>query len=651
MSRTLALAWGAGALALFLAGAMPLVGTLRETLLTLGTGALVAYAFWWTGFRVLCRLEAHRTYGSDPIERTAIELGLGILAFMLAALALGALGLFKPWAAIALVGVSLIGSHGPFLRDLAARRERLHAEPSSLILTIALFVAGVLTLIASLAPVTAQDALVYHLAIPAKYVEAGGLTRIEGSFFAAFPQNVEMLFTLGLLLRGESLAQWFHWLLGLCSVLAVAGLVRRVRPDGSRLLAAAVFGTIPTVTLIAGWAYVDLAVALFVVLSTTLLLRWQEDEDLQSLLLSALFAGAAAGCKYTGGFQGLLLAGGALWVGLRRKRTLATAIGHASMAAVVTGAVASPWWIRNIVQTGNPLFPFCHGIFGGEGWDSERARTLSLFLKQWGGDMGISGLLTLPWRLTFSAQFFSEANFDGMVGAAFLVAAPAVLWRVWKGPTAFRAAFCIALAHALFWAWTTQQVRFLLPALALFSSLIGATFDLAHAARPFWRPLRGALAAACAANVVIAALHFAHHNPLPVVLGLESKGQYLRREIPCGDYAVFEHIERALPESSYILFGSLGNPGFLSKRRYHSDAIFENRTLAEVLASSPTPEAVHANLRARGFTHVLFRIENVLDGTGQKSDLSLEEQKKLAEMLNHFARLECEAGGTYLYGI
>ncbi len=650
LGQLVLMAWAVVVLACFISGTNSLLGSLWTTFSTLGTGLLCAYAFWLTGFRLWRRVGGNASAAWDPLETSAIELGLGTLVFMIAVLCLGAVWLFEPWAAWALIAVSLLGRHTAFLRELGSRREILARERGGGFLVVLLLTSSTMTLVASLAPVTAQDALVYHLAIPAKYIAAGGLTRIEGNFFAAFPQNVEMLFTLGLLLRDDSLAQWFHWFLGVCTCLAVAGLARRIRPGASRLLAAAVFGTIPTVTLIAGWAYVDLAVAFFVVLSTGLFLRWLEEKSLSCLVVSALLAGAAAGCKYTGGFQGLVITLGVLCAGLRRREPVARVLGQAALSALVVALVACPWWIRNVIQTGNPLFPFCYGLFGGEGWDEERARVLALFLNQWGGQ-GIVELLLLPWRLTFSAQFFSEAHFDGMVGAAFLIAIPVVLWRAWHGPAVFRTVLLLSAAHALFWTLTTQQVRFLLPALALFSAVMGATTNPLVAGSPSWSPFRAAIVVACASNVVITALHFAQHNPLKVVLGLESRSAYLNREIPCGDYAVFEHIENALPESSWILFGSLGNPGFLSKRRYHADAIFENRTLAEILKKSATPEVSHSELRARGFTHVLFRFENVFDPTGARSEISIEDQLKLAEMLNRFARLDFNAGGTYLYDL
>ena len=61
------------------------------------------------------------------------------------------------------------------------------------------------------------------------------------------------------------------------------------------------------------------------------------------------------------------------------------------------------------------------------------------------------------------------------------------------------------------------------------------------------------LFSAMSLNVVVMAAHFAFHNPLPVVFGLESREHFLDREVPGKDYQVFRYIEEQLPTSSRLL--------------------------------------------------------------------------------------------------
>src|SRR5688572_2629574 len=291
--------WGAVVLAIYTAGTTWLTGPCLAALRTPLLALVITYSLALTGSRVARRMGRWFPAGADPLERTLLELALGIGSALVILFAGGAFHLYSTTFAWGLLAVSWIGPHRAFLSDLRARAAHLASRGSSSTWAGVLAIAGTITLIESLAPVVAQDALVYHLAVPAKWIEAGGFVPIAGNFFASFPQNVELLFAWGLLLDGDSLAQWFHWFLGALSAASCASLARALPGRTSGLTAAAIFATVPTVTLIAGWAYVDLGVVFFATASLLGFVRWVERDEAPWLLASALLAGLAAGCKYT----------------------------------------------------------------------------------------------------------------------------------------------------------------------------------------------------------------------------------------------------------------------------------------------------------------------------------------------------------------
>lgn len=648
-ARTLAgVAWALVVLGAFAWSRAPWILGFAATLKTLALGVVVVEALWLTGYRISARAPALVPPAASGLERSLVEVGLGAGAACILVTLGGFLGLLSPLWGWVLLAALLVGPHGALLEEARGRARCATGGPSDRWAAASLVLAALLTLPFALAPVVAQDALVYHLALPARYIQAGRIDYVPESFFAQFPQYLEMLYAWGLLLGGESLAQSLHWVLGALATGAVGALAGAVDPRSRRLLAAALFATMPTVLLLAGWAYIDLGVLFFITLSLVALARRLRHGGRGPLLLAALFAGLAAGCKYTAGFQGLVVVAGAFvaTTGGSRRRPLV----DAALAASVVGLVASPWWIKNLLWTGNPLQPFCYSIFGGADWDTQRAHVLSLALSQWGGGLDPGQLLLLPWRLTMSADFFSEERFDGIIGCAFLLGAPLLVRAARAGSRLHRTMLVLALAYAAFWVVTTQQIRFLLPALVLLAATLGASFELLASAtsRRLWI---GGFRAAMAVNLFIASLNFAAHNPLPTVLGLESRDAYLARELPGGDYAVLEFIEKRLPEDSYILCGSLGNPGFRIRRRYHADAFFENWTLAAILEKANSPAEALQELRSRGFTHILLRFDCVFDPTRTKSDLPLEDQTELMELLNTYGRLLTQANGTCLYAL
>jgi hypothetical protein len=618
-------------------------------------------------------------------EDSLVELGLGSFAVILLVVAsgfTGILGVGSAWAILLAPWAVRPIETCRFLRDrLLARRV---VTPRWSVAGASLGVAALLTFVAALAPETSQDALVYHLAVPQKFIEEGRIHHVEGNFFSAFPMNVEMLFTLGLILDGDSLAKSFHWLYWLGASLATAALARRIigASDIARRvprlesesfcdLAAALIGTLPTAALIAGWAYVDMAVVFYTSLSVLMLVpdgtrpgalplregvapdpvgarRASRPISGVAWACSAAFAAAAAGCKYTALLQGILLGVYAICAGWRSADDSFALVRRRLVVLGVWLAIGTaPWLLENIVATGNPLFPFAYGIFGGEGWDSDRAWILAESLGQWGGDRDALGRLLLPWDVSVKGRFFSPEGFDGVIGWAFLAGVPLIaLGARRSSPALLVSGF--ALGHALAWAATTQQVRFLLPALALAAPVLVA--GAVALRRPLERRVVRALGvAAVLGNVSLIAIHFASHRPLGVVLGLESRERYLDREVPAGDYAMFRFIEEHLPEDAKIFFASCGNPGFLCKRKYYADAFFENFTLNRWLGESSGPDELRERFAAGGFSHILFRTETVFDPTGKKSEIPLAGQIRFAEFLNRHAVLETRVDATVLY--
>ena len=635
-----------------------LVAPTLQLAVSLGWAVVTLYAIQFSGFRLARSVLPAPTVGVPALERSVLEFGFGTSLLIGAMFLGGILKLYGPWFPYACIGLALVGNHARFLRSLRVRLRlaRRHSLGGSRFLLLCLLAVGSMTLLESLAPATSQDALVYHLAIPQAYVEQGGIVYLPTNFFAQFPQNIELLFTYALLLGQEPLAGGFHWLLGAAAACTIGAIAKFLRPTSNGLLAACCFVAVPTAALIAGWAYVDLGVVYFGAVSTLCFLRWVRHDNVRWLVAAGIFAGVTAGIKYTGGLQGLQVCALVCVVGWLRRYPVKRSLGLAAGVAALVGLVASPWWIKNLVCTGNPLFPFAYGLFGGADWDAERDAVLSMALGQWGGDRSWFESLLLPWRLTMDGEFFSLENFDGVIGAVFLMGAPLVL-RSWRGRLEERLLLVMIGVEVACWILMTHQIRFLLPALALLSVLIAVNLDvpaaIARAGRRWTldRCSAAGISAALAFNVVIISLHFGAHNPLSVVLGLEDRHRYLDREVPGGDYAVFRFIEEELPDDAYILFGSLGNPGYLCKRRYHSDAFFENFTLNEVLVASETPAEFIRACGDRGFTHFLFRWENVFDPTGKRSEISVEDQKKLATALNQSGKLVAQKAGTMLYAL
>ncbi|MDD5628109.1 MAG: phospholipid carrier-dependent glycosyltransferase, partial [Elusimicrobia bacterium] len=343
--------------------------------------------------------------GPEEGAKTVVGMTLGLGLLSLSALALAALGLFRTWTLCALLAVLWLAG---FSELRAALRGCRLPDPwrSRPLAAAGILGALGLTFWLTWVPPHQYDSLVYHLALPAAYLRAGGLTAADLPVFAHFPQNGEMLFTVALALKSDLLAQMLMWL---ASALSVAWLWTmagaEIAPE-ARLLGALLLATHTAVMLLASTTYIDPLVMLWTTAAVLLFWRWRRESagaPRSWLGLSAVFAGLALGAKYTAG-----ITAGALGLILVKDWLMGPAGGRRARAGDlvffvgVTSAVFLPWLVKNACMAGDPVFPFFYQWFPATraGWPAEDARRYFAVLTEYGhGGAWPRALLALPGQL------------------------------------------------------------------------------------------------------------------------------------------------------------------------------------------------------------------------------------------------------------
>ena len=205
---------------------------------------------------------------------------------------------------------------------------------------------------------TDWDALTYHLYLPVRWLQAEQLFHIPTVFgdpAAAFaPQNGALLFTWWLaLLGGDALANVVNILPAVLLALGVRELAVRcgLTPENAAFAGVAVFWLAPMRSAIFE-ARVDIPMLAFWSMSLLFVARALDPKQPIPWLAAGLATGLAAGTKVVGlsliGPQALLFA---MLLVIRREA--------GALAGFLTACIAGGgwWFIANIVQFGNPLFP------------------------------------------------------------------------------------------------------------------------------------------------------------------------------------------------------------------------------------------------------------------------------------------------------
>lgn len=517
----------------------------------------------------------------------------------------------------------------------AAWRGVLGLRGVNLFLTLYLLLITALAIVLSLASPNGNDydSLVYHLAAPQQYLLRGRIVELHYDHHSYFPFLTEMLFALGLHWKGAVLAKLFHWLMLPLSCGVLLAIGQRHFSLRAGLIAACLFASIPIAQVEATTGYVDLSLTAFVALTFSCFLNWLRERDGWWLAWSGVFCGFALGVKYSGAlYLGWLI----VWVigsfvfkpksAKPSKGTFDFAGTMKALCALCLPAllVGGGWYLRNWLWTGNPVFPFAYEIFGGKGWTLEMARAYTRDQAMFGFGRSVSDLLWLPWRaamapLNFGMPFWPLASTPLDNGAAGRFEVPAQVTQTFIGPPLL--AFSLPLffikrkpqtigfllwtyaALWIFWAVTSQQLRYLLPSLTLLCVCCGwGVLQLSE--RSTLLKWTGAITLATWLTFVpIHTLHRLRYV-LPVVIGAEQPEDFLIRSFP--GYSAMQWANKNTPRVAR--FAVYGEPRCFYLEREYFWADDPHNNLIDYWRFQTVSGFVYA-LRRLGANYVLWNTD------------------------------------------
>ena len=316
----------------------------------------------------------------------------------------------------------------------------------------------------------------------------------------------------------------------------------------------------------------------------------------------------------------------------------------------------APWWIRNAWYSGNPFLPLLMPFLGGAdhvNWDPVRMAMFDHYVRMFGMGRGILDLLMLPFNLTFNAEP-NSLKFDGQIGILFFILIPALIMAGWKNRPPRIVALAILFGILmLFWFVYFQYVRFLAPAFTALALV--SVFGLERATRSEpdtstagrWSRILFFLVLACGVvfNLNLIWKMWSKKAPYKFIAGLETRDDYLVRNVP--PYPMYQAMNELSPES-HVFMVYMRNLGYLAERSFHSDSIFEAYTLQAMLRKDDSVEGLGRQLKASGFTHVMFD-RSFLYGPG--GALTPKGQAAWKAFLNQRCKLLNQRNSFQLYAL
>ncbi|HMB03964.1 MAG TPA: hypothetical protein VKP69_09525, partial [Isosphaeraceae bacterium] len=327
-----------------------------------------------------------------PGERPALGFGLGMTGLGLATLILGRLGILSPGPIRLGLGLLVLAEGACLVRD--RRRNRLGpdrdvapvpgatpARPPGLLPWLGFGLAAgpflVIMVLGAMLPTIDFDAIEYHQQGPKEYFQAGRIAFLPHNVYTSMPFGVEMLHLLGMVVLND----WW-WgalvgqLLGASFAPAAAAMIaltaRRGGSPRAAWVAAVVYLTTPWVYRLAVIPYVEGPLCYYhAALAWAALRAGAAAFDRLRVRLwgvVGLLAGGAMACKYPALVSAVAPFGLLALAEAVRRRSVRVALAFGLGCTLVT----SPWLAKNVIDTGNPVYPLAYHIFGGRHWDPAR---------------------------------------------------------------------------------------------------------------------------------------------------------------------------------------------------------------------------------------------------------------------------------------
>ncbi len=587
---------------------------------------------------------------SGPTEALLFSTALGsiITSMMVTGLAFtGLVSTSTCWAVLAILLLSGLSQN----KKLGGFRVALSSSvffPLSPIKTSIQIILGVLILLAvslALAPAFATDALVYHLAVPKAFLEAGGIINLPNNIFSFYPQHMEMLYLFALALGSDHLAQLTG--LGVVFLLLIA-LYQNYQQKGSKayaLLVPAIFLSTPAFFTVAYSAYVDLQTATYLFLSFYAWENWKVRKQIGWYYLLIIFVGAALATQLA---AVIALPIALLGVALQSKTDPKKALGHCLILVFGALLFILPWWGKNYYFTGNPFAPFLMSFFGGEqgmNWDISRSLQHFQYFSSYGLGHGIADFLLLPFNLTFFGQSHS-LKFDGQVGILYFLLFPA-LFRLRRESMPM---VILVSIFIVFWFTQTQQARLLATPFA-FLALLSVRGLEGWLSSPSGKI--GGKGESFLISIILLGLLFntslivkswAQIQPLSYILQKEGREPFLMRQIR--SYPVYLSANHMVEQDEKVLLVSMRNLGFLMNKPFFSDSIFEAHTLIKIIDEEVYAAAMIQRFKAMGITHIMFNYHFVF---GKNSAFNIGEQGIFKNFLIQHGTLISRKNEFFLY--
>ena len=536
-----------------------------------------------------------------------------------------------------------------------------------LILIGSLTVLLILMLIMAAVPPVSRDALTHHLALPKLWIDNGAIYETPDIIFSYYPMNLDLLYVIPLLAGNDILPKYIHMAFGLATAILVFLYLNARLARSYALTGFLLFLSLPVIVKLSITVYVDLGLIFFSTAALLLLLEWQRGGGRSRYLLlgSAVSCGLALGTKYNALGVAILLGLMTPFVSLQARRlandsdtvsVTRRALLDGLIFAGVAFIVFAPWMLRNLVWTGNPLYPLYDGLFNPH-TPQETSSLHPLIIRKLVYGESLWETILIPLRIFLQGQDDVPALFDGRLNPGLLIFPLMNLWPRRGTSHAYRlekqllAVFAVVYILIVFFT-RDMRIRYMVPAVPplVILSVYGLHHFFGQIDRLSGNTLRGSLYAGGIALILGCLIWngayieglFNKVRPLAYLGGAQTREVYIESFRP--EYPAIQYLNQSAKADNQVAGVFLGNRRYYFKK---DPLLFDWPAFKAKLEAAEDDADLAYDLRSQGITHLIIGGQRLQEWS-QRS-LTVQNQRKLKDFLANQLKIQFNKNGYFVF--
>lgn len=539
------------------------------------------------------------------IEDLSVSLGLGLGILSIIVMVMGGFKLYQPFYAylvLILLFAFSINTLITWVKTFTSKWKLYSGNRFSFlgaIFLIILVFSLAAAFLSSLAPPASEYGISVSLATARRYIMNGGIYNIPSSYVANLPGGMTMLQVLGLLVYGPSVARLISFLFFLLLAICIYSMTRKFFHRKIALFATAITVSTPFIVklylidhpFIGSIFYSFMALYCFICWSGSS--RQIQDENLGWLIMSGIFTACSLSMGFYAMFTPLVLLCMIFYRILTAPKDTEVHEIAAKLLCFIIPFVLfiTPLFIRNLIITGSPVFPFFAG------------RSLGLNIE---AVKSLWGYLLPLWYVPFDKEIALRNFF--YIGPVYLVFFPGI-FLIKEIGKAVRILISYFSIYFIVYLLVGRKLIFLYTLIPVVSIVIAyIIINMYGRQKYFHKAVIGVFLLSIVINFYTIWPWASIQGKIDTALGYSTRSEYLAGAV--SGYSAMEYINKHTPSNSKILL--LGeNRSFYIERDIISHDVWSRDPFIELARNSDNAQELKNRLEKKGLTHIFVNLEEI----------------------------------------